>query len=207
MAMLPWTAVRRPRPDPSLVVRGNYRPLTLPEVAALLPDHIHQSEQCPHRCGKTWESLRIHLARVRQNVSPHLHYLDIWQLRQWLGQPIVVSHRMDVVPCSWMREGLGLLEKLDPGDLLMLLIPQRIVRQTGFDRKGLKVWVRIMFLTEPVSSDDWANFLDPYCTPPDEDEDERPWVEGWCAVGRDGLVQWGGVMLVWAELVKETRLP
>ena len=203
MAMLPWTAVRRPRPDPPLVVRGNYRPLTLPEVAALLPDVIHRSEGCPYRCDKTWESLRIHLARARQNVSPHLHYLDIWHPRQWLGQPIVVSERMDVAPCSWMYRAIHPLEGQRVGEWGVVVIPQRIARQTSFDRKGLKVWLRIMHLTEPVSSDDWAEFLDPYCTPRG---DEGPWVEGWCNVGRDGLVQWGE-MLVWAELVKETRLP
>jgi hypothetical protein len=103
-----------------------------------------------------------------------------------------------------MHEGPGLLEKLDPGDLLMLVIPQRIVRQTSFDRRGLKVWLRIMFLTEPVSSDEWTDFLDPYCTPRG---DEGPWIEGWRDVGRDGLVRFGDEMMVWAELVKETRLP
>ena len=202
MAMLPWTAVRRPRPDPPLVVRGNYRPLTLPEVAALLPDVIHRSEGCSHRCDKTWDGLRRHLAHIRQNVSPHLHYLDIWQLRQWLGQPIVVSYRAIVTPCSWMYWSPDLVEKQRIMQRLSVVIPQRIVRRTGF-HKRLEVRLRTMHLDKPVSSDDWAEFLDPYCTPRG---DGGPWVEGWCNVGRDGLVQWGE-MLVWAELVKETRLP
>ena len=204
MAMLPWIADRRPRPDQSLIVRGIYRPLTLPEVAALLPDVIHQSEGCPYRCNKTWDGLRRHLACARRDVGPHLHYLHIWQLRQWLGQPIVISERMDVAPCSWMHEVESHIDKKNVMDTLRVVIPQRIVHRADFYERGLEIRVRTMHLYEPVSSDEWAEFLDPYCTPRGG---EGPWYEGWLNVGDDGRVCTYGTLMVWAELVKETRLP
>ena len=192
-----------------MVVRGIYRLLTLPEVVELLPDHIHRPEECPLYCYDSWDGLRRHLARARRDVSPHLHYLDVWMIRKWLGQMIVVSCRSDVAPCSRVYSEPYPPENQRVGKWASVIIPRKIVRRAGIHGGRTEVLVRTMHLREPIPGDVWADFLDPYCTSRVRDGPDLTgwWHEERWAVWRDGLVRYRSEMMVWAELVKETRLP